>query len=346
MSSSKPISVPLSPVARRPPPGMPSFMSEADASAPHTSGMDRLLDWVASFFPPSMVEFAEKNTGLVLVAAAQLFFALMGTTVKYFLSQTDISVLTLITVRMVITSLGCIVTLLIVRDPNPFLGPPEVRHLLAARGIFGFLGLFSGYSALKGLSVSDSVTISFLSPSITAFLGYFWLGEVLSWKELVSGFCSLAGVVLVSRPPFLFGPSDAQQPLPPPDDVGSLPVPGEAGDIDTPGRMLAVFWALICVLASSCAYVVIRAVGDKANAMHSMAYFAYMCTVVCSLALLVLPGPVVWVTGPKDFLFIGLIGIFGFCAQSLLTLGLQREKAGRAGLAMYLQVRLMISPPL
>lgn len=30
--------------------------------------------------------------------------------------------------------------------------------------------------------------------------------------------------------------------------------------------------------------------------------------------------------------------IFGFCAQTLLTLGLQRETAGRAGLAMYLSV--------
>lgn len=45
-----------------------------------------------------------------------------------------------------------------------------------------------------------------------------------------------------------------------------------------------------------------------------------------------------WPKDRKGFALIILIGIFGFCAQTLLTLGLQREKAGRAGLAMYLQI--------
>ncbi|ORY35389.1 EamA-like transporter family-domain-containing protein [Naematelia encephala] len=308
MSSSKPVSVPLSPIARPPSPDSDSVFLDMDAVPAEMTRMSRLLDWAASYCSPSVIEFVEDNTGLLLVAAAQLFFALMGTTVKYFLSQTDISVFTLITVRMGMTSLGCTITLLILRDPNPFLGPPEVRHLLAVRGTFGFIGLFAGYTALKGLSVSDSVTIQFLVPTCTAVLGYFYLGEILSWKEVVSGFCSLIGVVLVSRPPFLFGHLDDQTPIPP-DDVGSLPVPGEAGDVDTPGRMIAVFWTLVTVMTSAVAYVVIRAIGNKASAMHSMAYFSYMCTIVCSLALLVMPGPIVWVTTAKDFFFILIIGV-------------------------------------
>lgn len=35
-----------------------------------------------------------------------------------------------------------------------------------------------------------------------------------------------------------------------------------------------------------------------------------------------------------------MIGIFGFLAQALLTMGLQRETAGRGAMAMYIQVRL------
>ena len=34
-----------------------------------------------------------------------------------------------------------------------------------------------------------------------------------------------------------------------------------------------------------------------------------------------------------------MIGIFGFCAQVLLTLGLQRETVGRGTMAVYVQVR-------
>ena len=33
-----------------------------------------------------------------------------------------------------------------------------------------------------------------------------------------------------------------------------------------------------------------------------------------------------------------LIGLFGFCAQVLLTLGLQREAVGRGTMAVYVQV--------
>jgi hypothetical protein len=46
----------------------------------------------------------------------------------------------------------------------------------------------------------------------------------------------------------------------------------------------------------------------------------------------VLPTQIEWV-----FLFV-LIGIFGFVAQVLLTLGLQRETAGRGTMAIYVQV--------
>ena len=34
-----------------------------------------------------------------------------------------------------------------------------------------------------------------------------------------------------------------------------------------------------------------------------------------------------------------MIGIFGFLAQALLTMGLQRETAGRGAMALYVQVR-------
>ena len=34
-----------------------------------------------------------------------------------------------------------------------------------------------------------------------------------------------------------------------------------------------------------------------------------------------------------------LIGFFGFCAQVLLTMGLQREAVGRGTMAVYVQVR-------
>jgi hypothetical protein len=37
-----------------------------------------------------------------------------------------------------------------------------------------------------------------------------------------------------------------------------------------------------------------------------------------------------------------MIGIFGFFAQILLTMGLQRETAGRGTMAVYTQVRFIL----
>jgi hypothetical protein len=42
---------------------------------------------------------------------------------------------------MSITLIGCASYLFYTGDPNPILGPPEVRKLLALRGFIGFFGL-------------------------------------------------------------------------------------------------------------------------------------------------------------------------------------------------------------
>lgn len=93
----------------------------------------------------------------------------------------------------------------------------------------------------------------------------------------------------------------------------------------------------------------IRYIGQRANALHSISYFSLACTIGSGLyvtpnckadtsAILVKPSDLKWPSDTYGFILIIIIGIFGFCAQVLLTFGLQNEKAGRAGLAMYLQI--------
>jgi hypothetical protein len=50
-------------------------------------------------------------------------------------------ILNLLLLLQSITLLGCISYLYYSGDPNPILGPPEVRKLLALRGFIGFFGL-------------------------------------------------------------------------------------------------------------------------------------------------------------------------------------------------------------
>jgi drug/metabolite transporter (DMT)-like permease len=139
--------------------------------------------------------------------------------------------------------------------------------------------------ALRGLSVSDTVTIGFLTPSVTALVGYLILGENFSFKECISGLVSLFGVILISRPPFIFGHGwGGHPPLPMEPDayarVRPLAFPDEEDDS---ARIIGVTWALTGVFFSASAYLSIRYIGKRANAMHSISYFSMACTIVSGM---------------------------------------------------------------
>jgi drug/metabolite transporter (DMT)-like permease len=212
-----------------------------------TAESETELAWLRPYVSDKTFIFISANLGLLFVACAQFFFACMNITVKYFLSKTSISVSTLILVRMGITSICCIVALHIIRDPNPVLGPPEVRRWLVYRGLAGLVGLFSAYKSYTGLTVSDSTSIQFLTPTLTSILGFLILGEKCSIREVVAGLASLGGVVLISRPPIIFGGSDNGEGLPPDESMPAVPNPNEST------RMMGVFWALSSVCGSTAA---------------------------------------------------------------------------------------------
>ena len=205
-----------------------------------------------AYTSPGLYSYLTQNVGLVMVAGAQFFFTCMNLTVKYFISISSISIPTLILVRMVITVLGCNIALLVRRDPHPWLGPPDIRRLLAIRGFTGFVGLASNYLSYYGLKVSDSTAIQFLSPSVTALLGFVLLKETMKKREIAAGFASFIGVMFVSRPPFLFGGGDAK--ATPIDDVGSADPSQQLDEgATTSSRMAGVAWATVTVFSSACA---------------------------------------------------------------------------------------------
>ena len=80
------------------------------------------------------------------------------------------------------------------------------------------------YFSLQHLSLSDATVLTFMAPILTGFSGAVFLEEPLSIGEVLAGckhlkptlavigihqmiVCSFLGVVLISRPQFLFGSS-------------------------------------------------------------------------------------------------------------------------------------------
>ncbi|KJA16060.1 hypothetical protein HYPSUDRAFT_47806 [Hypholoma sublateritium FD-334 SS-4] len=281
---------------------------------------------------------ARNNTGLLLVASSQAFFSLMNVAVKK-LNGIDppVSTLELIVVRMGITYVCSMTYMLWTGIPDPFLGPKGVRLLLAFRGFIGFFGLFGIYYSLQYLSLSDATVLTFLAPMCTTVTGSFFLGEKFTRREALAGLVSLIGVVLIARPTALFG--DVHAPKMPAIAGDSSQLPGDLAEKGTPrDRLIAVGMAMIGVIGATGAYTSIRAIGKRAHPLHSLTSFSLLCVVVSTTGIIfgkvtfVVPNRIEWVA------LLGMIGVFGLFAQVLLTMGLQRETAGRGTMAVYTQV--------
>lgn len=95
-----------------------------------------------------------------------------------------------------------------------------------------FLGIYGAYFSLQYLSLSDATVLTFVTPILTGLSGAVFLSEPLSIREALAGckqfytalsmttiyqmiVCSFIGVVLISRPQFLFGsPQDPSEVTP------------------------------------------------------------------------------------------------------------------------------------
>ena len=183
------------------------------------------------------------------------------------------------------------------------------RKLLLFRGVVGFLALACFYHSVVHLPLADATVIQYTNPVFAAILAAAVLGERVRRREALSVLVSLVGVVMVTRPSFLFGAAAQRiQPL----DVGI----GLAG---------AVF--------SAVAYVTIR----RLRAEHPMVIVFYFTLVSVIGSLPAAFHDAVWPT-PVEWLILLGVGVTTQIGQVSLTRGLRLERAGKATAVAYLQV--------
>ncbi|KAI1078810.1 DUF6-domain-containing protein [Whalleya microplaca] len=299
----------------------------------------------------SLKEFYGRNVGLAFVFFAQTFGSIMSTSAKLLTSPESsprLHALQIIFVRMLATTiLGSLYSCYKKVPDFPF-GPRGVRRLLVLRGTAGFVGLFGLYYSLSYLEISDATAISFLVPTLTAFVCFVWLGEPYTIREAATGLIALVGVVFIARPSFLFGHKVA-------DPISGDPIDQEnAATIFITGRIygsapgytpssaeraVAIIVAILGTCGAATAYATIRLIGKRAHSLVSVNYFAVMATLGSTFIILVHPDlAFVLPRGTTQWILIVIIGIAGFLLQFLLTEGLQREKAGRATNVTYIQM--------
>ena len=183
------------------------------------------------------------------------------------------------------------------------------RKLLLFRGLLGYGALTCFFWAVMHLPLAATTTLHFTNPVFGSILAALVLGEVLRRWEVFLILLSLAGVVMVARPEFLFAGGES---LPP----------------------VAVGVALVGAVLSAGAYVTVRRLTRTNDPLIIVFYFA-LVTVMASL-----PFNLVTFIPPQgaEWIYLVGVGLATLGGQVFLTLALQLERAVRVMAVGYLQI--------
>ncbi|XP_021255277.1 solute carrier family 35 member G1 isoform X6 [Numida meleagris] len=158
-------------------------------------------------------------------------------------------------------------------------------------------------------SVENRVFGTKSSPVFTSLLAWIFLKEKYSIWDLLFTLFTITGVILIARPPFLFGSN----------------VTGIEGSYSD--HLKGTIAAIASTVSAASTIVILRKVGKSVHYFLSIWYYAVIGLIGCVIALFVMNEWRLPYCG-KDRVFLILIGILGLGGQIFLTKALQIEKAG------------------
>ncbi|KAM5142323.1 solute carrier family 35 member G1 [Mantella aurantiaca] len=190
-----------------------------------------------------------------------------------------------------------------------FLGPKDQRIFLFIRGFLGSGAMILLYYAVQSMPLADATVITFSSPAFTCIFACIFLKEKCTLWDIVFMVFTITGVILIARPPFLFGSNNN-------------------GLEETYSEHLkGTIAAVASAICASLTLVVLRKMGKSVHYLLSIWYYAVIGLIECIIALSVLGEWSLPYCG-LDRWFLVIIGILGLGGQSFLVKALQIEKAG------------------
>ncbi|KAJ7987722.1 hypothetical protein DPEC_G00329440 [Dallia pectoralis] len=205
-----------------------------------------------------------------------------------------------------------------------FLGPRDKRIYLVTRGFVGSNAMILLYYAVQQMPLADATVIMFSNPVFTSLLAWIFLKEKCTIWDCVFTVFTLAGVVMIARPPFIFGAR----------------IEGIEGDYTS--HLMGTIAAFGGAIGAACTFVVLRKMGKSVHYFLSVWYYAVIGFIECVIALFILGEWTVPFCG-RDRWMLMLIAILGIAGQVFLTKALQIEKAGPVALMRTVDVVLAFS---
>ncbi|XP_077595437.1 solute carrier family 35 member G1 isoform X3 [Stigmatopora nigra] len=202
-----------------------------------------------------------------------------------------------------------------------FLGPRDKRLYLTLRGFLGSNAMILLFYAVQQMPLADATVIIFSNPVFTSLLAWAFLKEKCTIWDCVFTVFTLTGVILIARPPFIFGEN----------------IKGIEGDYTN--HVKGSIAAFAGAIGAACTMVVLRKIGKSVHYLLSVWYYAVIGFAECVIMISVLGQWELPLCG-RDRWMLMLIAVLGIAGQSFLTKALQLEKAGPVALMRTVDVVL------
>ncbi|XP_061403210.1 solute carrier family 35 member G1 [Lethenteron reissneri] len=282
--------------------------------------------------PPPAPKPCCPGLGLLLALLSSLIFSVISALVKL---VDPVHPLTVAACRCFFQAVFILPALLY--TGQPLLGPPGQRVSLVIRAVSGSSAMMLLFFAVRSVPLADATVIAFSSPAFTGLLACCCLRERCRPWEPPLTLLALTGVVLIVRPPFIFGDGDGDDWL---SDSSS----------SSSRRLWGSLAALGTALLSAVTIVVLRRMGSAVSTLVSTWFYSVIGLGLALAALAVVsaldPGaaPVLPPCNPL-WLRPALLasGLLGVAAQMLLSRALQLERAGPVALVRTVDVLLSLA---
>ncbi|KAK5613254.1 hypothetical protein CRENBAI_024985 [Crenichthys baileyi] len=177
------------------------------------------------------------------------------------------------------------------------------------------------FYAVQQMPLADATVIMFSNPVFTSILAWIFLKEKCTIWDCVFTVFTLTGVILIARPPFLFG-----------EHLSGI----EGNYTNHVKGTVAAFGGAI---GAACTIVVLRKMGKSVHYYLSVWYYAVIGLIECVIIVSILSEWKLPSCG-QDRWMLMLIAVLGIAGQTFLTKAVQIEKAGPVALMRTVDVVL------
>ncbi|KAM6963849.1 solute carrier family 35 member G1 [Tautogolabrus adspersus] len=202
---------------------------------------------------------------------------------------------------------------LLIYHKTGFLGPRDKRIYLVLRGFIGSNAMILLYYAVQQMPLADATVIMFSNPVFTSLLAWIFLKERCTIWDCVFTLFTLTGVILIARPPFIFG-----------EDPNGI-------EGNYSNHLKGTIAAFAGAVGAAFTFVVLRKIGKSVHYYLSVWYYAVIGFTECIITVSILGEWKIPFCGRDRWLLV-LIAILGIAGQTFLTKALQIEKAGPVAL--------------